>query len=91
MDDFGYAPTKAEGDCIRYDKDSGEDTEVFVAPAIEVLGDNCDIGYHDIPRPTTQYICRCGCKSFSAHYVAGGYETSVFCTECGKGYVVHEG
>jgi len=43
------------------------------------------------PRPTTQYICECGSKSFYVHYQAGGYETSVFCTECDISDVVHAG
>ena len=86
---------KKEGSCVNYDaSDDVPHTESTwkskPAPEIDVLRPStwCQ---PDVPRPTTKYECECGNEKFTAHYKAGGYETSIVCLGCGNAYIVHEG
>ena len=63
--------------------------------AFEVLGPDRegDDTYGTKPESdqSAQYACACGGKVFTAHFVPGGYETSIRCISCLGFYVIHEG
>ena len=89
-DKFGLAPIKAEGSSAPFDESCTVMIEMYEPPEFEILGPEEDWCSYN-PNPTTQYVCQCGSKNFTVHYQAGGYETSVICTECQEAYIVHEG
>ena len=84
---FGVVAIKVEGTSVPYDEFSGPSVPV-TASQYETLIPDPD-GFK--ATPTTKYICQCGSDEFRAYDKAGGYETSIRCTDCNEIYIVHEG